>query len=276
MRYAQLLLFAIVLSLSLVFVQGRSAYAAFHLAVIDEVMTSYNGDTNVQFVEIRMLLTSQTVVGDSVLAAFDTSGNYVADVLVVPSSLTLNTEVRWLMGTTQFETVSGVTPDFIMPAGLPTGGGMICWGAPGVVPPAPTWDRTILTNYIDCVAYGTYSGPSNVHIGTPTSLDADGHSLQRTGDTNNNATDFVCGDPADPTNHSSASTSLVATSSCSAPTPDPSVGGIAELPEAAGTPLNATGSSGGNAGLLAGIIAAVVAGAGALGGAAWYVRRRPA
>ncbi len=267
MRYAQLLLVAIVVSLSLVFVQGRSAYAAFHFAVIDEVMTSYNGDANVQFVEIRMLNTSQTVVGNTVLAAFDANGNYTADVLVVPSNLTPNTELRWLMGTTQFQTASGVTPDFIMPAGLPTGGGMICWGAPGV-------DHTIPATYVDCVAYGTYSGPSNVHIGTSTSLDADGHSLQRTGDTNNNAADFVCGDPADPTNHSSASTSLVATSSCSAPTPDPSVGGVAELPEVAGTPLDAAGSSDGNAGLFVGLIAAVVAVAVALGGAAWYTGRQ--
>ena len=54
------------------------------------------------------------------------------------------------------------------------------------------------------------------------------------------------------------------------------VGGVAELPEVAGAPLKETGSSGGNAGLFAGVIAAVVAGAVALGGAAWYVRRRPA
>ncbi|MCH8901610.1 MAG: CHRD domain-containing protein [Chloroflexi bacterium] len=52
------------------------------------------------------------------------------------------------------------------------------------------------------------------------------------------------------------------------------VGGVAELPEVAGAPLQTTASSGGNAGLLAGVIAAVVAGAVALGGAAWYVRRR--
>ena len=54
------------------------------------------------------------------------------------------------------------------------------------------------------------------------------------------------------------------------------VGGVAELPEVSGEPLAATGSSGGNAGLFAGLIAAVVVGAVALGGAAWYVRRRPA
>ena len=264
MRYAQLLLVVIVLSLSLVFVQGRSANAAFHFAVIDEVMTSYGGDANVQFVEIRMLNTFQTVVANTVLAAFDASGAYTGDVLIVPSSLTSNSELRWLMGTTQFQAASGVTPDFIMPAGLPTGGGMICWGAP--------LNHTIPANYIDCVAYGTYSGPTNVHIGTPTSLDAIGHSLQRSGDTSDSAADFQCGDPANPTNHSSVSASLVATTPC----PDAEVGGIAELPEVAGTPLDATGASDSSAGLFAGVIAAVVAGAGALGGAAWYVRRRPA
>ncbi len=54
------------------------------------------------------------------------------------------------------------------------------------------------------------------------------------------------------------------------------IGGIAELPDVAGAPLDATGSSSGRTGLLAGLIAAIVAGAVALGGAVWYVRRRPA
>ncbi|MCH7837411.1 MAG: hypothetical protein IIC26_02775 [Chloroflexi bacterium] len=52
------------------------------------------------------------------------------------------------------------------------------------------------------------------------------------------------------------------------------VGGIAELPEIAGTPLEAAGSSGSNTGLIAGIVAAIAAGSVALGGAAWYARRR--
>ena len=52
------------------------------------------------------------------------------------------------------------------------------------------------------------------------------------------------------------------------------VGGIAELAEVAGTPLETDGSSGGGAGTLAGMIAALVAGTVALGGAAWFARRR--
>lgn len=54
-------------------------------------------------------------------------------------------------------------------------------------------------------------------------------------------------------------------------TPDP-VGGIAELAEVAGTPLEATASSGDNAG--AGVAVAFAAGAVVLGGAAWYARKR--
>jgi hypothetical protein len=54
----------------------------------------------------------------------------------------------------------------------------------------------------------------------------------------------------------------------------PGVGGIAELPEIDGAPLETGGSSGPSAGVVAGMAAALVTGALALGGAAWYARRR--
>ena len=56
-------------------------------------------------------------------------------------------------------------------------------------------------------------------------------------------------------------------------TPDP-VGGIAELAEVAGTPLDATASSGSSADVFAGVAVAVVVGAAGLGVAAWYARKR--
>ena len=56
---------------------------------------------------------------------------------------------------------------------------------------------------------------------------------------------------------------------------DNNVGGIAELPEGAGTPLETDGSSGSSAGVLTGVIAgAALVGGVTLGGAAWYARRR--
>jgi len=195
----------------------RTAHALFHLAVIDEVMTSYAGNASSQFVEIRMLSGSQNLVANSVLGAFDASGAYIGDVLVVPGNVAnQGIGVRWIMGTAQFQVDSGLIPDFIMPPGfIATGGGMVCWGAPGIVPPSPgSWDHTVPTNYVDCLAYGTYAGPANPLIGTPTALDGDGHSLQRTTSTSNNQADFVCADPATPEDNNGASASMAATSAC--------------------------------------------------------------
>jgi hypothetical protein len=200
--------------------QAPHSQAVFHFAVIDEVMTSYGGDANVQFVEIRMLSSGQNLVMNSVLGAFDASGSYLGDVLIVPGNVASSgVGVRWIMGTSAFATASGLTPDFTMPGmggvSLPTSGGMVCWGAPGVSPPAPgSWDHTNPSNYVDCLAYGTYSGPTNVHIGTPTSLDGIGHSLQRVTETNNNANDFVCADPATPKKNNGTAVTMAATTSC--------------------------------------------------------------
>ena len=57
------------------------------------------------------------------------------------------------------------------------------------------------------------------------------------------------------------------------PTPAP-VGGIAELLDVALTPLESPDSPEAGAALIASIAAAVATGGGALGGAAWYARRR--
>ncbi len=54
-------------------------------------------------------------------------------------------------------------------------------------------------------------------MGTPTPLDADGHSLQRLSDTNDNATDFECADPATPENNTGGSDLLPATTPCAPP-----------------------------------------------------------
>ncbi len=203
------------------------ASAVFHVAVINEVMTSYNGSPNVQFVEIKMLGSFQNLVTNTVLGAFDASGAYLGDVLIVPGNVANHgRDVTWLMGTTMFQQVSGLQPDFIMPAGLPTGGGMVCWGAPGISAPLPgTWDHTIETNYVDCLAYGSYSGPSNLLIGTPTTDLPEGHSLTRINETRDNATDFLCSDPATPTRNTGTAASLVASIPCSV-----CGNGVAELP----------------------------------------------
>lgn len=230
---------------------ARTSHAVFHLAVIDEVLTSYGGDGNVQFVEMRMLSGLQNFVGHSVFAAFDSSGAYVGDILEVPGNVTNSgSGVRWLIGTAAFQTESGVTPDFIMPPGvLRTGGGMVCFGGGGGVAPQnpPNWDRTNFASYVDCLAYGNYSGSPNVRTGTPTALDADGHALQRMASTNNNANDFACADPATPQNNAGDTAALSATSSCAGgDTPTPTVGETSPTPTPTGAVSDCIGDCNGD------------------------------
>lgn len=197
----------------LVWLTPRPADAAFHIAVIDEVMSSYGGDPTVQFVEIRILAAGQNVVSGSQLGVFDASGAYIGKVMDITANVPNGgSGVRWIMGSAQFASVSSLSPDFTFsgPIFLPTAGGMVCWGKPGN-PATPG-------QYVDCLAYGTYSGPPNSLIGSPTSQDAVGHSLVRVSNSNNNSVDFVCTDPASPTNNTGASVSMMATSLC-VPTP---------------------------------------------------------
>ena len=204
MRRAVGLLSLCVVSLALSI--PRTSSASFHIAEIDEIMTSYGGDPNVQFLEIQMLLGGQSIVSGSQIGAFDASGTFLGQVYSVTGNVGGGNQRRWLMGTSGFETTSGLTPDFIMPPGMPVGGGMVCWGKPLTASNPPS--------YVDCIAYGTYSGPSNIHIGTPTVLDADGHSLRRIAHTNDSAADFECADPADPENNASAMASMASTTPC--------------------------------------------------------------
>jgi hypothetical protein len=65
----------------------KLAHGSFHRAQIDEVLTSYAGDANVQFVEIKMLSGGQNHVENTVLAAFDASGNYLFDVFMMDADV---------------------------------------------------------------------------------------------------------------------------------------------------------------------------------------------
>lgn len=196
------------------------AQALFHVALIQEVAVRVAGDPSQQFVEIRMLGPLQNFVRNSVLATFDAQGNYIEDLLVVPANVANDgPEVRWIMATAALQAAHGFTADFTIEPRLPLGSGMICWGAPGFIPPADpaSWDRTDFANYVDCLAYGTYAGPTNAQIGVPTPLRPEGHSIARIDDTNNNAANFSCATTLTPENNAGEALSLPATEACSSP-----------------------------------------------------------
>ena len=290
MRYVRLLLLSVVLSLVFLIAQGRGsqpALAAHHIVQISEVMSGFAGDPDVQFVEIELLAGSQQFIANTRLTVFNADGTFNT-VLLDPLVSSVSTSPgRVLMATQAFVDLTpspGVTPDFIFPPGILTDAGMVCWGAPGTLPPADpgSWAAADPDQYVDCVSYGgtAFTG-SNPMMSIPESADpgaGDGKlSLTRIMDSigkgtnpwrnSDNGTFYDLLQPS-PQNNAGATGILVQ--------PTPPVGGIAELPDVAGAPLATGEPSGPSAGVLAGIAAGATAGAIALGGAAWYVRRRVA
>ena len=182
--------------------------AAFHIAVIDEVMSGVNngtvGNSNIQYVEIRQLFSGQNNVCHTRLTVFkcqadgggfqvliDNLGGPTATQPCVPNG---TAGARWIMASPDgatFLAASGITPDAIWnnaaTGRIPTSCGMVCWGAPsGILPPSDpsTWNAGLPSDYIDCVAYGNYDGTAEP-LGNPAASDTPGggtFSLTRTGD----------------------------------------------------------------------------------------------
>ena len=186
---------------------ATSSRANFHIAEIDELMVGYDNNAAVQFVEIVMKSGGQGVVNGSKLATFDATGAFTGIALTVSSNVTSGSDRRWLMATPGFQSASGLDADFLFASALPTGGGMICWGKPGAQESSPN-------AYVDCVAYGNYTGPGNTHTSAPTTLVPFGYSLRRTGDSDSTLNDFACADPADPENNDFETVDLQATTPC--------------------------------------------------------------
>jgi hypothetical protein len=201
--------------LLLVSVSPAPTHAAFHTALISEVMSGVHGDSSVQYVEIRVIGGVASAVSGSVLTAFDCTGMSSSVLLTVSHNITDGAmDAHWLMATTNFAAAFGITPDFTwnpaVSGSIDPSCGMVCWGAPGLVPPAPGWDTTDQNNYVDCVGYGGYSGPrkTSTHDGTPVSGFPTGNppgdgmlqSLTRLTASGSNLADFQLADPT-PTNN---------------------------------------------------------------------------
>jgi hypothetical protein len=175
------------------------AWALFHLAHISEVKTQVGGPGGDQYVEIEMEAGSQTFVTDSILSAWSCNGDFVGELLTVPSDIgNGGNGVRWIMSSVT--PLGGITPDFDgATPGMAADCGQVCWGAPGAsVPPPASWDHEDPSNYVDCVAYGPYTGVTHPGSGTPTPLPPgdETFALVRTGDSGDNAADFALGCPS--------------------------------------------------------------------------------
>ncbi|MEX2245806.1 MAG: hypothetical protein WEC75_03885 [Dehalococcoidia bacterium] len=174
--------------------QSPPAEAAFHLAVMDELMSGVGGDPAIQYVEIKMLQAGQNLVTNARVTVFPGDGTHTV-LLVVPNDVASGANRTWIVAANnstisgdEFMAASGIAADFTFDpsttAPIP-GSGMLCWGAPGSIPPAPgSWNPGVPANYTECVAYGGYSGNPAVPslIGSTTTLaPGDGTlALQRT------------------------------------------------------------------------------------------------
>ncbi len=184
----------------------RSAEATFHISQINEAMFGAGGDTNLQFVEIKMLTSGQNLVHNTRLSAWNADGSFFGVLLLVPSDVPNGTAGgTWIMGTADLQATSGMRPDFTFPAVTLPATGMICWGAPGFITPDPsTWDPSNPLNYVDCLPYGGYTA-ANIRNSPATMLGlGDGAlSLTRVASTTSTASNFALACPS-PTNDSGA------------------------------------------------------------------------
>jgi hypothetical protein len=153
-----------------------------------------------------MRVGGQQFVEGTKLSAFGADGSFTEVVLTVNGDVAGGGGRSWIMGTAAFQAASGLAPDFVFAPGLPVGGGMICWGLP--------LQESDPADYVDCVAYGTYTGPGNIHTSSPNPISPEGHSLRRIADGNDSSADFVCSDPAAPENNAGATASMPATTPC--------------------------------------------------------------
>ncbi|HLK11944.1 MAG TPA: hypothetical protein VKW76_11225 [Candidatus Binatia bacterium] len=215
------------------------ARAAFHISVIDEINAKAGGNPAEQYVQVRMLTSFQNFVAHARLTAFNCDGSFDRILLELPSNVpNQGADLRWIAATSP-AAAGGIAPDFTIPPGIPATCGMICWGAPGILPPnPPTWDEKNPANYVDCVAYGGFTGRPSTTGGMPTPLPpGDGtHGLVRTNNTHDDAADFALACPH-PTNDAGQTGTLgpcapPTTTTTTTTTTLPPLGGCAS-PEAA-------------------------------------------
>ena len=217
--FLRILLVTLAVALAASLRPSQPASAFFHVALIDEVMSGFDGDPNVQYVEIEQLSGSQNFVKGTRLTAFDADGGFRAVLLQIPGNVpNSGNGVAWIIGTAAFQDASGISADFTFDPKAPAllGGipqsGMLCWGAPGSsAQNPPAWDETNPNFYTDCVGYGGFTG-ANPFSAVPTLLGPGdcADSLQRVGDTASDLDDFVLAGPS-PENNAGQLGSLVAT-----------------------------------------------------------------
>jgi hypothetical protein len=118
------------------------AHAAFHLMKVSEVFPGTPADPSAQFVELQMYASGQNFVSGHSIRVSNASGVQTNVISFANDVANGANQSSILVATTQAVSLFGVPADFVMPAVLPAGGGKVCFDG------------------FDCVAWGSYTGPS--------------------------------------------------------------------------------------------------------------------
>ena len=129
-----------------------TADASFHLMKVVEVFPGTTLAPNAQYVVIQMYFGGQNSLAGHKITVYDHAGTLLSNGTSTFSGVVGmgNNQDRILIATPQAATLFNITADLEMTAAaIPAAGGKVCFDA---IP-------------IDCVAWGTFSGPSNSTVG---------------------------------------------------------------------------------------------------------------
>lgn len=179
----------------------QPAHASFHEMKIREVFAGSGAQPSAHFVELQMYSVGQNFVGGKQVKIFDAAGTELGSSTFTGSVSNGANQASILVGTAEVQAAFGIAPDLTMSSAvIPASGGKACFFDPG--------DAYNPSVNIDCVAWGTHSGP-NTGTGTPAGAIAPGMSLERKisggnpavldspgDDTDNSAADFQTAPPS--------------------------------------------------------------------------------
>lgn len=160
------------------------AEATFHLNVIEEIYPGSYAHPDAQYIVLRSISLGQNVLTGQPMMTWDASGNPLADFGSFDRNSPNNANgAHYIMATQAAVDLFQFTATTIVDGRIPFPSGRVCF--------AP-----FLTDFVDCVAYGSFTG-NNAPWGTP----ATGLVLQRalkrirTVTPHNNSTDYSLGAP---------------------------------------------------------------------------------
>jgi hypothetical protein len=162
-------------ALALIVLAAPTATAApeetqtFHIAEITKILVGYNGNANIQAVEIKFTAGGQNLVAGMSIAVYNGAGALVATLGTFPADVPngVNGD-HVLCATAAFQTAFGITPDLVIAPGIPVTDGQVSYekatcrvnaipyGAvttpltsPTAAPPLPSGGATALVRAID-------------------------------------------------------------------------------------------------------------------------------